>query len=114
MKGRIEKTIPESGFIERCPECDRVIHNGHCVVHVDAEPEPDLRLKGKVEGHDQVVVVNTELAEEILGVSVDEAEVLPESDLLRIIRSKFVGNHFEFRGKELSDNFIAEGYERRD
>lgn len=112
VKGRVEKIVPRSGFVERCPECNRVVNNGHCVVHVDANPEPDLRLKGKVEDHDQVVVVNTSLAEEILGITVEEAEVLPESDLLRIIQNKFVGNYFEFRGRELSDNFIAEGYER--
>jgi len=113
VEGRVTKTVPKSGVIERCPECDRVVHNGHCVVHVDADPEPDLRLKGKVEGYDQVVVVNTDLAEDILDISLDEAQVLPESDLLNLIRTKFVDNYFEFEGRTLSDNFIADDARRR-
>lgn len=114
VKGRVKSLVPESGYVERCPECDRVTHNNHCVVHVDETPEPDLRLKARIDGYDEVVVVNSDLAEDILGIGIDEAEALPESDLMSIIKNRFIGREFEFHGRTLSDNFIVNEYERRD
>ena len=49
VKGTITDIVPKSGYIERCPECKRVLVNGHCPVHVDVKPEEDMRIKASLD-----------------------------------------------------------------
>ncbi len=90
----IEATVQEiksgSGAVERCPECNRVLTNDHCVVHLDVEGKKDLRIKAKL-SNGKVVVINGGIAEKLLDIDKEDAHVLPEHDLLRMINGKLKG-----------------------
>lgn len=90
MEGKIERIIPQSGPIDRCPECDRVFVNGHCVVHLDVEPEEDVRVKAGLDSGD-TVIFGSETVEHLLGLTVDDLHALPEHDAQNIVQNKFKG-----------------------
>lgn len=88
MEGKIRRIVPESGAIERCPECGRVLVNDHCVVHLEVEPVKDLRVKGELEDG-ATVVFGAEKVEDLLGLTVDEIHALPEHDAVTLVRKTF-------------------------
>lgn len=112
VRGSVSGIIRKSGYIQRCAECDRVIHNGHCVVHVDEKAEDDLRVKASIQGKEQIAVINSEVAEELLEISIEEAKEMDEEEIEDLMEGKVVGEEFEFRGKDLGNNFIVDNFER--
>lgn len=87
IKGKVVKIVSGSGAIERCPECGRALVNDHCPVHIDIEPEKDLRIKARLDSG-ELIVINGEEAEKMLGIKTKEAHLLPEYDVLKLIRGK--------------------------
>lgn len=90
IEGTVMEIVPKSGAIERCPKCRRALVNNHCPVHVDVESEKDLRIKAKLDSG-EMIIINGERAENLLGVKIDEAHLLPEYDILNLIRGKVQG-----------------------
>lgn len=111
LDGRIVKIIPKSGYIERCPKCSRVLVNDHCVVHVEVEPVEDIRIKISLGNNSKVVVVNGELAEQMLNLNLKYAKIMDEKELDCIIEAKLIGKKYRFKGKEFEENFIAKDFE---
>lgn len=92
VEGTIATILGNSGAIERCPECGRALVNDHCVVHLDVEPEQDVRVKAELEDGTRVVF-GTELVEHLLGLTTEEAHSLPEYDVLNLIQGTFRDKH---------------------
>lgn len=111
-KGAVKDIIEKSGYLSRCSECNRVVHNGHCVVHVDAELKDDLRIKARVNSYGNMFIINGNVAEELLEISIEEAKELGEEKVKALMDEKIVGQAFNFEGKELGDNFIVDSFSR--
>lgn len=88
MEGHITRILGNSGAIERCPECSRVLVNDHCVVHLDVEPVKDIRVKAKLDDG-RTVVFGSDLVEHLLGLTAEDAHALPEHDMLNLIQGTF-------------------------
>ena len=67
-----------SGLIKRCPEedCTRVLQNGRCSEHGEAEGEFDLRIKAVIDDGTEVheVIFDREATEELTGITLEEAK----------------------------------------
>ncbi len=111
LTGRIIKIIPKSGYIERCPECNRVLVNDHCVVHVEVEPIEDIRIKLSLNNNSKIILVNGELAEQMLGLNLEQARKMEEGDLENLMDIKFIGKEYWFMGKEFEENFLVKSFE---
>ena len=111
LTGRIVKIIPKSGYVERCPECNRVLVNDHCVVHVEVEPIEDIRIKLSLNNNSKIILVNGELAEQMLGISLEQARKMEEGDLENLMDIKFIGKEYRFIGKEFEENFLVKRFE---
>jgi len=112
IEGTIKNIIPKSGYIQRCPECNRVLVNNHCPVHVDVQPREDIRVKVSLNSNSRIFVANGKLAENLLGIQLDQAKKIGEEDLNYLIQAKLVGKKFSFKGRELDNNFIIEDFQQ--
>ncbi len=86
----VDEIIPESGLIERCPECRRALVNDHCPVHLDVEPVHDLRVKARTSDGD-TVIFGGDTSEEVLELTVEEALELSEREIEKRIEERIVG-----------------------
>lgn len=103
VEGTIKEVIPQSGAIERCPECGRVLVNDHCVVHLDVDPEKDARVKAGLDTGD-TLVFGADHVTHLLGLSVDELHSLPEHDALRIVQDRFEGAAVEAEAEPINSD----------
>lgn len=108
-----------SGLIERCPEedCNYVVTDRPCPEHGEVDGEDDLRIKAHADNGQGVttLIIGTEITEEMLGMTVDEAsdlarEHMDRSVIVDEIREEIVGRYFRFSGTDL-DSFIVEDYQ---
>ncbi len=107
VEGTIIEIRPGSGFIMRCPECNRALKNSECSIHGNVEGVPDLRIKivvddglGNVNG-----VLNRELTEKLLGKTLEECRKMKEDDLLDEMNNLLFTKRIILRGNALGDEF---------
>jgi len=107
VQGTVIDIRPGSGFVMRCPECNRVLMNEECSIHGKVEGKPDMRLKLVVDDGTGAVssVVNREISEKILGISMDDAKKLKEDELQEEIEKKLFAKKVSLRGNALGDDF---------
>lgn len=112
VKGVILEVRKASGFVMRCPECNRVLQNGACNVHGDVKGSPDLRAKLVVDdGTGAVnVILNRELTENLFGKSLDECkQKVDETDDTAVVEKEiedmFVNKPLRLKGNALTDDF---------
>ena len=107
VEGTIIDIRPGSGFIMRCPECNRVLQNDECNVHGKVEGKPDLRIKLIVDDGTGAVssVLNQSLTEELIGKTLEECKKIQNDDLLEEISKKLFAHRISMKGNALGDNF---------
>ena len=107
VRGRVIDKLPGSGFILRCPECNRVLQNDECNIHGKVKGISDLRLKLVVDdGSGAVsVILNKELTEELIGKKLDEIKKMSDSEFEKIFQEKVFGEELTLNGNALSDKF---------
>ena len=110
VEGNVLNIIPKSGFIERCPECNRVLINDHCPVHLDVKPDEDMRVKVSLDTTSKIVVANGEIAKKLVGLSLEQAKKMEKEDLNCLIDVKLVGKKYRFKGKDFDNNFIVDDF----
>ncbi len=49
VRGDVTSIRPGSGFIERCPRCTRIAHDGRCSAHGTVTPTADFRIKAFID-----------------------------------------------------------------
>lgn len=104
-----------SGLIKRCPECKRALVKGACQEHGKVKGEYDLRIKAVLDSgtSTQDVLINRELTEELVGLSLDSAiamaaEALDPGVVLDKLKHELVGRYFTTSGHKLDRYILAE------
>ena len=107
VQGTVIDIRPGSGFVMRCSECNRVMMNDECSVHGKVDGTPDMRLKLVVDDGTGGVnsVINREISEKILGISMDDAKKMKEDELQEEIEKKLFAKKVSLRGNALGDDF---------
>ena len=107
IQGTVIDIRPGSGFVNRCPECKRVIQNNECEIHGKVKGVSDLRIKLVVDDGTGAVfsVLNRDVSMQILGKDANEIKNMKQDELLNEINSKLFGMQISLRGNALSDDF---------
>jgi replication factor A1 len=101
-----------SGLIKRCPQCKRALVKGACPEHGKVKGEYDLRIKAVLDSgtSTQDVLINRELTEKMVGLSLDNAiamaaDALDPGVVLDKLKQELVGRYYTVTGHKL-DRFI--------
>lgn len=107
IAGTVIEIQSGSGFVMRCPECNRVLSNGECRVHGAVDGQEDLRVKCIVDDGtgSASITLNKELTSEILGKTVDECKQMEGQILIDEIRGALFARHLRLRGNAIGDSF---------
>ena len=103
-----------SGFIERCPECGRVLQSGQCRSHGEVDGEDDLRTKAILDDGTATVtaILDRELTAEIYGGGIEAAreaarDAMDREVVAEAIAEELVGRSFRVRGSLSVDDYGA-------
>ena len=107
IEGRVIDIQSGSGFILRCPECNRMIQDGSCQIHGEVEGIPDLRVKCVVDdGNGSVnAVFDRKASESILGKTLQDCKEMKTNQLQGLIIESLFAQKMQLRGNALNDNF---------
>ncbi|MFW3145709.1 MAG: hypothetical protein ACMUIE_02730 [Thermoplasmatota archaeon] len=110
VSGTIIEIRDGSGLIFRCPECNRALVNGSCSVHAQQEGFADLRTKVIMDDGTGALfaVLNTEITEEVLGMSVSNCmdEFCDDQEkIIKLLNEKLLGMDVSMRGNVIRDDF---------
>lgn len=94
-----------SGLIQRCSECKRVMTKGICPVHGKVEGYDDLRIKGVLDDGVSIyeIILNQDNIRELTGIGLDEAlkiahETLDRNAVLSELRKRLLGRYLKVEG----------------
>ena len=110
-EGTVIEIKEKSGYVERCPECNRLIKNGECSVHGKVKGVDDLRLKMIVDDGCAGVsaIANREVTEKLIGMTLSDCKKIVKSggeeELLDIIKKKLITKRLRLRGNAFGDEF---------
>ncbi|HEX16981.1 MAG TPA: hypothetical protein ENG60_01005 [Thermoplasmatales archaeon] len=110
-EGTVIEIKEGSGYIERCPECRRLMRNGECRIHGKIKGIADLRLRLVLDdGFAGIgVILNRELTEKLIGKSLEECKRIVETEgrekLLEDISSSLLTRRIRVRGNAFGDEF---------
>ncbi len=107
-----------SGFIQRCSLCNRVLKKGVCAVHGKVEGYDDLRIKGVVDdgANCYEVILNQENIKTLTGIGIEEArriasEKLDREFVLAELKKRLLGYYFKIYGSKGSRYFLVKDIE---
>lgn len=105
VEGDILSIRPESGIIQRCPHCNRVIQKNICRAHGKVEGKYDMRIKATLDDGTGAltIVLNREETEKLYGQSLEKCKEIAMSALsteviAEDIKRKFTGKRLAVRG----------------
>jgi replication factor A1 len=103
-----------SGLIKRCPECKRALVKGACAEHGKVKGEYDLRIKAVLDSgiSTQDVLINRELTEELVGLSLDSAiamaaDALDPGVVLDKLKHELSGRYYNVSGHKFDRYILA-------
>jgi len=107
IQGTVIDIRPGSGFVLRCPECNRVLQNGECNIHGKVDGKEDMRLKLVVDDGTGAVsaILDKDLTKEILGKSLSDIKDMNEEEFEEVLRETVFAKEMFLRGNALSDQF---------
>jgi replication factor A1 len=107
VEGTIIEIKPGSGFIKRCPECNRTLQNDECSIHGNVKGKPDLRIKLVVDDGTAALssILNREITEEILGNTLEECKNMDENVLYEKMEKLLFAHRINLKGNALGDSF---------
>ncbi|MBO8182771.1 MAG: replication protein A [Archaeoglobus sp.] len=107
-----------SGFIQRCSLCNRVLKKGVCAVHGKVEGYDDLRIKGVIDdgANYYEVILNQENIKALTGIGIEEAreiasEKLDREFVLAELKKRLLGYYFKIYGSKGSRYFLVRDIE---
>lgn len=110
-EGTIIEVKENSGYVERCPECNRLIKDNECSIHGKVKGVADLRLKMVIDDGFAGIgaIANREITEKLLGLTLSECKKIVKEEgvesLLDIIRKKLLTRRIKVRGNAFGDEF---------
>ena len=108
-----------SGYIKRCPECNKAIVKGACTEHgkITKDTIPDLRIMAVLDDGIAATTIHLgkELTEQISGTTLEQceaviAEAMDQSVILDQFRKTLVGRYFTVTGPNFN-NLLAKEIE---
>jgi replication factor A1 len=120
VEGALVDIQSGSGLIKRCPEddCTRVLQNGRCSEHGEAEGEFDLRIKGVLDDGEDVheVIFDREATEEFTGITLEEAkemamDALDTTVVADKMRKETLGRYYRVTGPTFRRYVLADDVE---
>ena len=104
-----------SGLIQRCPECHRVVSRGVCTIHGKVKPYDDLRVKAVFDDGENVynVLLNEDAIKDLTGIDLEKAkemakETMSREVVLEELQDKLIGRYYHVRGRIIGDWILAE------
>jgi len=114
IEGALIAIQQNSGLIQRCKTCNRVLKKGVCIVHGKTEGYDDLRVKGVVDDGESYyeIILNEENLKKLTGIDLATAKKIAEENLdrnsvLEELKNKLLGNYFVLRGSRGNRYFIV-------
>lgn len=105
VEGDILSIRPESGLIQRCPNCNRVIQKNICRTHGRVEGKYDMRIKAILDDGTGaiIIILNREETEKLYGQSLEKCKEIAMNALStevieEDIKRKFTGKRLAVRG----------------
>jgi len=107
VEGTVIEIRSGSGFIMRCPECNRTLQNSECNIHGNVKGKPDLRIKLVVDDGTAAVngIISKEITEKILGKTLEECKNMAESTLSENMKKLLFAQRINLKGNALGDSF---------
>jgi replication factor A1 len=105
VEGTVIEIRKGSGFVQRCPECNRVLQEGSCMVHGAVQGKADMRMKLVLDDGTGSVsaILGKELTEKLLGKTMKESS--SDEGLLEEMNSVLFGHRISLQGNALGDQF---------
>jgi len=107
--GTIVAVRPDSGIIERCPECRRVLRDGSCSEHGPQRGQEDLRLRFVLDNgiSNASLLMSKDPSEEFLGKDMeevrDEISKVGREGFVSSLRSRTLSRAISVRGRTIVD-----------
>ncbi|MFB6180215.1 MAG: replication factor A, partial [Halorientalis sp.] len=123
VEGALVDIQSGSGLIKRCPneDCTRVLQNGRCSEHGEAEGEFDLRIKGVLDDGTDVheVIFDKEATEAFTGITLEEAkemamDALDTTVVADQMRKETLGKYYRVTGPTFRRYVLADEVEELD
>lgn len=118
-KGTIVAIRSDSGIIQRCPECRRILRESACLDHGPQQGVEDLRLKFVVDNgiHNASLILGKEPSEKLLGNTQEAVKEIisktSQGDFLTEVRNNYLARKVTIHGRSLVDAqgamILAEG-----
>ena len=107
VQGTVIDILSGSGFILRCPECNRMLLDGECKIHGSQEGIPDLRIKCIVDdGYGSVnAVIDRKNSEKLLKKNLEECKEMTPDHLKDAIVHTLFAHPMGLRGNAINDSF---------
>ncbi|MGC9308710.1 MAG: hypothetical protein ACP5FL_08050 [Thermoplasmatota archaeon] len=111
LEGVVIEIQRGSGLIERCPECNRALRDGVCVIDGDVEGQPDLRIKAVVDDGTGAVtaIMDRSVTEKLMDTTMEEYQKLAEEQgnevVEQAIMDRLIAHPVYIQGNALSDEY---------
>lgn len=103
--GALVAVQQNSGLIQRCEQCHRVMTKGICPIHGKVKGYDDLRIKGVLDDGENVyeIILNEENIKELTGIDLEKAkqiasERLDRNAVLSELKRMLLGRYFKVAG----------------
>ena len=111
IQGTVLEIRKGSGFVLRCPECNRTLQGDECSIHGSVKGVEDLRIKLVVDDGTGVVsgILDKVTTEKLLGKTYDELKKMSEKEgnesLVEDMNILLFAHRISLRGNALGDEF---------
>ena len=105
VEGTIIEIRKGSGLVQRCPECNRVLQDGTCVVHGAVDGKADVRMKLVLDDGTGSIgaILGKDVTEKLLGKPMDD--VSNEDGVVEEMNDSLFGHRVSLQGNALGDQF---------
>jgi len=108
-----------SGLIQRCEHCHRVMTKGICPIHGKVRGYDDLRIKGVLDDGDNIyeIILNEDNIKELTGIDLEKAkqiasERLDRNAVLSELKKMILGRYFKVAGVRGGRYLLVEKVEK--
>jgi replication factor A1 len=111
----IVHVLGNSGLIQRCPECRRVVSKNTCPIHGKISPLDDLRVKAVFDDGRETynAILDENAISSLTGIDLEKARQMAQENLSREsvldeLVDKLVGRYYKVKGRVAGDWIIVE------